>query len=164
MWAVLRFRKLAQGAVSRLPEGAARVGRARHVGRRPMLWKELYIDRVGALGRAGRWIGSFENLAGHVLTISIPVNLIAVATKLDSKTAAPAAKTTAAAAPAPALAHTVGASLKEFSINPTSTTAPAGRVTFRVRNSGTATHEFVVLRTNTPAGKLPLKNGRADST
>ncbi len=25
--------------------------------RRPMLWKELYIERVGTLGRAGRWIG-----------------------------------------------------------------------------------------------------------
>ena len=24
---------------------------------RPMLWKELYIERVGTLGRAGRWIG-----------------------------------------------------------------------------------------------------------
>jgi ABC-type transport system involved in multi-copper enzyme maturation permease subunit len=26
---------------------------------RPMLWKELYIERVGTLGRAGRWIGGF---------------------------------------------------------------------------------------------------------
>jgi ABC-type transport system involved in multi-copper enzyme maturation permease subunit len=24
---------------------------------RPMLWKELYVERVGTLGRAGRWIG-----------------------------------------------------------------------------------------------------------
>jgi ABC-type transport system involved in multi-copper enzyme maturation permease subunit len=27
------------------------------VGDRPMLWKELFIDRVGALGRVGRWLG-----------------------------------------------------------------------------------------------------------
>jgi ABC-type transport system involved in multi-copper enzyme maturation permease subunit len=27
------------------------------VGDRPMLWKELFIDRVGSLGRVGRWIG-----------------------------------------------------------------------------------------------------------
>ena len=26
---------------------------------RPMLWKELHVERVGTLGRAGRWIGGF---------------------------------------------------------------------------------------------------------
>jgi ABC-type transport system involved in multi-copper enzyme maturation permease subunit len=26
---------------------------------RPMLWKELHIERVGTLGRAGKWIGGF---------------------------------------------------------------------------------------------------------
>ena len=27
------------------------------VGERPMLWKELYVERVGSLGRFGRWLG-----------------------------------------------------------------------------------------------------------
>ncbi len=27
------------------------------IGERPMLWKELYIERVGTLGRFGRWLG-----------------------------------------------------------------------------------------------------------
>ncbi len=32
-------------------------GRVRELGERPMLWKELYIERVGTLGRVGRWLG-----------------------------------------------------------------------------------------------------------
>jgi uncharacterized cupredoxin-like copper-binding protein len=39
--------------------------------------------------------------------------------------------------------------------------ATAGKITFIVKNSGKARHEFVVIRTNVPAGKLPVKNGRA---
>jgi ABC-type Na+ efflux pump permease subunit len=33
------------------------------VGERPMLWKELYIERVGTLGRFGRWMGALVTLA-----------------------------------------------------------------------------------------------------
>jgi uncharacterized cupredoxin-like copper-binding protein len=36
-------------------------------------------------------------------------------------------------------------------------------VTFNVRNSGTIPHEFVVLRTDSPAGSL-LKGAKADET
>jgi uncharacterized cupredoxin-like copper-binding protein len=66
----------------------------------------------------------------------------------------------AAAAPAPA--HTVRVSLREFKLLPSTTTAASGKVTFTVANSGKITHEFVVLRTAKPAGALPLKSGRAD--
>jgi uncharacterized cupredoxin-like copper-binding protein len=96
------------------------------------------------------------------------VNLLAVAAKLDSKsskaTAAPAVAAAKPATPAPAPTHTVAATLKEFSINPTAHQAAAGRVTFNVRNTGTATHEFVVLRTDQPAAALPLSKGRADES
>jgi uncharacterized cupredoxin-like copper-binding protein len=94
-------------------------------------------------------------------------NLIAVATKLDGKsssTAAPAAAATASkpATPAtPATPGKIGVSMKEFSINPTGTQAPTGRVTFNVRNNGAVPHEFVVLRTDKPAGSL-LKGAEAD--
>ena len=40
---------------------------------------------------------------------------------------------------------------------------PPGKVTFNVRNSGNVTHEFVVLKTDKPAGSL-LKGSRADET
>ena len=46
----------------------------------------------------------------------------------------------------------------------TTSQVAAGRVTFHVRNTGTMTHEFVVLRTNHPAASLPLSKGRADET
>jgi uncharacterized cupredoxin-like copper-binding protein len=99
-------------------------------------------------------------------------NLIAVATKTGTKnihvtaTAAPAAAgATKAATPAPAaaLTHKVNVALKEFKVNPSATQAAAGKVTFKVHNSGTVTHEFVVLKTNTPAGSL-LKGSRADES
>jgi uncharacterized cupredoxin-like copper-binding protein len=97
-------------------------------------------------------------------------NLLAVAVKLDKKSssASTAAATPAAAAPAAAAAPVanpgkIGVSLKEFSVNPTASQAPAGRVTFNVHNSGTATHEFVVIRTDKPAGSL-LKGAKADET
>ena len=33
------------------------------LGDRPMLWKELYIERVGTLGRFGRWLGVLITVA-----------------------------------------------------------------------------------------------------
>ena len=89
---------------------------------------------------------------------------LAVAFKLDntkSNTVTVAAPAVASkTAPAPALAHRVGVSLREFAVNTTASTAATGKVTFNVRNTGKVTHEFVVLRTAKPAGSL-LKGARA---
>lgn len=69
IWVGLGLASLGLGAwrlrPSCLAEGddARKRGRARRrvavppVDGRPMLWKELHIERVGTLGRAGRWIG-----------------------------------------------------------------------------------------------------------
>jgi uncharacterized cupredoxin-like copper-binding protein len=114
---------------------------------------------------------AFVLFAAGALIIAL-VNLIAVSSKLGTKdihvtaTAAPAATggtKAATPAPAPALAHKVNVSLKEFSVNPSAAQAAAGKVTFKVQNSGTITHEFVVLKTRTPANAL-LKGARADET
>jgi len=40
-----------------------RRGKMPAVGERPMLWKELYIERVGSLGRFGRWLGAGITIA-----------------------------------------------------------------------------------------------------
>jgi uncharacterized cupredoxin-like copper-binding protein len=79
--------------------------------------------------------------------------------------AAAAQSGAAPAAPAPAATppHDLNVSLKEFKVLPNSTTAAGGKVTFHVRNAGTVKHEFVVIKTDRPAGAL-LKNGRADET
>lgn len=93
--------------------------------------------------------------------------LLAVAFKLDNKTSSSGTAASTPAAPAraaaPALPHTIGVGLREFAIDPSAATAAAGKVTFNVRNTGAATHEFVVLRTAKPAGSL-LDGARADET
>ena len=61
----------------------------------------------------------------------------------------------ASAAPAAPAKATVTFKMVEWDILPTtSTKAVPGRVTFVVRNSGTITHEFVVLKTAKAAGNL----------
>ena len=63
------------------------------------------------------------------------------------------------ASPSPSAGGTaISATLKEYSIELSATTAPAGPVTFTVTNSGTMIHEFVVLKTDTQAADLPLNN------
>lgn len=54
----------------------------------------------------------------------------------------------------------VAVTLNEFNVLPASQGAPAGTVTFTVKNTGKAEHEFVVLKTLRPAGSL-LKGDEA---
>lgn len=112
-------------------------------------------------------IGLYGVFAVAALLIAL-ANLVAVAAKLDGKSSTPKAAATVApraAAPAPAAAAgSIGVRLKEFRILPTSTRGRAGKLTFRVRNTGRVTHEFVVLRTPTAAAALKVKAGRADET
>jgi len=91
--------------------------------------------------------------------------MLAVIYKLDAKTktTTPVATSQPAAAPVPALGRSVVVGLGEFFVRPSVKAAAAGQVRFTVRNGGTVTHEFVVLRTDKAAGSLPTdKNGRAD--
>jgi uncharacterized cupredoxin-like copper-binding protein len=122
---------------------------------------ETEVRRQGRSVRAAQ--RSWSIFAFLALLIA-GATLIAVAAKLDAKSSTAAAPVPVAPAPAtPASPGKVGASLKEFSVNPSATQAPAGRVTFNVKNAGTIPHEFVVLRTDKPAGSL-LKGARADET
>ncbi len=57
----------------------------------------------------------------------------------------------------------VSVKLNEFNILPGKQAAPAGKVTFVLKNTGKMTHEFVVVRTAKPAGSL-LKGNEADET
>jgi ABC-type Na+ efflux pump permease subunit len=45
------------------PAKRARRGRVPLLGERPMLWKELHIERAGTLGRFGRWLGILVTVA-----------------------------------------------------------------------------------------------------
>jgi uncharacterized cupredoxin-like copper-binding protein len=57
----------------------------------------------------------------------------------------------------------VAVQVDEFSVFPGTQGAPTGKVRFVVTNIGTFKHEFVVLKTNKPAGNL-LKGNEADET
>jgi uncharacterized cupredoxin-like copper-binding protein len=59
---------------------------------------------------------------------------------------------------------TVNVTLKEFTVQPAPKSITAGKVTFKVRNTGKLGHELVVLKTNTAPGKLKLKGTRAVET
>lgn len=129
-------------------------------------------NEVRDQGRSARTAQRAWGIFAVVALVIAVCNLIVVAAKLDGKTS-PAAAPTAAAASQPSAPATpatpatpvtpgkIGVSLKEFTINPAPAQAPAGRVTFNVKNNGAVPHEFVVLRTDKPAGSL-LKGAEAD--
>ena len=53
---------------------------------------------------------------------------------------------------------TVGITLKEFKVTPSTPSVKAGNVTFKIANKGALPHEFVIVKTALPATKLPVKN------
>jgi uncharacterized cupredoxin-like copper-binding protein len=57
----------------------------------------------------------------------------------------------------------VAVQVDEFSVFPQTQGAPAGKVRFVVTNIGTLRHEFVVLKTDKPAGNL-LKGNEANES
>jgi uncharacterized cupredoxin-like copper-binding protein len=61
------------------------------------------------------------------------------------------------------MGSSVAVSLKEFKVLAPKR-AEAGKVTFVVHNKGKLSHEFVVVKTNRPPGKLPLKGQVAKLT
>ena len=70
--------------------------------------------------------------------------------------------TPTAAANAPvdvALVDTAGAN-GPMSLTPFADSAPAGDVTFRVKNLGTIEHEMIVLKTDTPFDQMPIADCR----
>jgi uncharacterized cupredoxin-like copper-binding protein len=54
----------------------------------------------------------------------------------------------------------VAVKLKEFKVLPAPISAKAGPVAFKVKNVGALAHEFVIVKTNLPPGKLPVKANR----
>lgn len=54
----------------------------------------------------------------------------------------------------------IDAKLTEWSIDTNAPVAKAGKVDFTAVNDGAAPHELIVLKTDTPAADLPVKDGR----
>lgn len=68
----------------------------------------------------------------------------ATASPGEVRATAPGGMTAAPAAPGAAGEHTIDAELSEWAIRLSETSAPAGRVGFRIRNTGTMRHEFKI--------------------
>ncbi|HEX5139830.1 MAG TPA: cupredoxin domain-containing protein [Dehalococcoidia bacterium] len=51
---------------------------------------------------------------------------------------------------------------KDYSIAPSTKTAPSGKATFKINNQGPSTHEFVILKTDLPADQLPLNDSKTE--
>lgn len=81
-----------------------------------------------------------------------------------------AQQTTTPAANSPALvgsqsasgANVIQVTAKEMEFQLSKSTVPAGTVEFRVTNKGRLAHEMVVIKTDLPVDKLPLKGQRLD--
>jgi uncharacterized cupredoxin-like copper-binding protein len=58
----------------------------------------------------------------------------------------------------------VGVTLDEFSLQASPSRTDTAAVTFRVRNIGQIAHEFVVLRTDRPAHRLPVRRQEVDTS
>jgi uncharacterized cupredoxin-like copper-binding protein len=56
---------------------------------------------------------------------------------------------------------TVNVTETEFKIEADATSAPAGQVTFNIKNNGTIAHEFVVIKTDDAASALPVASGES---
>jgi uncharacterized cupredoxin-like copper-binding protein len=94
----------------------------------------------------GRWL----------VAITASVILVMSACSKSTPQASPKSPSRAANSPSSAEQKDVSVNLQQWSITPTSTSAPAGTITFSVTNGGTIPHEFVVLSTDTLAADFPI--------
>lgn len=110
------------------------------------------------------------NTLTKVLIVGALIFSLATCTNTPNNTTAsspspaesPAATESPTATNSLAAATKVEATLKEMSIQLSSNTVPAGPVEFAIKNEGKDPHEFVVLKTDLPESKLPLKENKLD--
>jgi uncharacterized cupredoxin-like copper-binding protein len=97
-------------------------------------------------------------VAAFFVVVAFGVGLVSMAA-FDHRPVAlaqPAAHDRPVAAQPAAPGTLVTSSVADFSIKLDRSTVPAGKVTFRVANQGPSFHEFVILKTDHPAGNLPI--------
>jgi uncharacterized cupredoxin-like copper-binding protein len=87
-----------------------------------------------------------------VMAAGAGLALVATACSSSGTSTAPSPSTSAAQP------ESVAVTLNQWSITPSTTTIPAGRVSFNVKNEGTIAHELVVLQTDTAAADFPISS------
>jgi uncharacterized cupredoxin-like copper-binding protein len=94
------------------------------------------------------------------LVVALAVLVIAAGCAGASTGSSPSAAASASAAGgAP-----VAVELSEWKVVPSPATASAGSLTFAVKNAGTQTHEFVVVKTDLKADALPVVDHKIDES
>ena len=58
----------------------------------------------------------------------------------------------------------VAATVKDFTLSLDKTSAAAGSIQFAIANQGPSGHEFVILKTDLAADKLPIKDNAVDTS
>lgn len=119
------------------------------------------VVAIGALGVGLSACGGSTDATTAAATstaASTAADMDGATTAVDADRASPTSTSTA---PVVKTITVVLGKPKEFSLVPQPGTAPAGKVTFRVKNEGAMVHEFSVVRTTTDASKLPVTNGQA---
>jgi uncharacterized cupredoxin-like copper-binding protein len=87
--------------------------------------------------------------------------LMLTACSSDTPTASSTSAATSGSSPSPcgtipaAAGGGIVVTERDFAIEPASTDAPAGKVTFDIQNEGPQTHEFVVFKTDLDPADLP---------
>lgn len=99
-----------------------------------------------------RWVGL---LPASFMLVAVACSSSGGASS-SSPTAPASPAATVSASPTAIVGTNVSVTLQQWSVNPSTTTIPAGPVTFAVTNQGTKKHEFVVLKTDTPAADIPI--------
>jgi uncharacterized cupredoxin-like copper-binding protein len=61
-------------------------------------------------------------------------------------------------------ATTVAATVKDFTLSLDKSSAAAGSIKFDITNQGPSDHEFVILKTDLAADKLPIKDNTVDTS
>ena len=93
-------------------------------------------------------------------TTTLAIGVVALAAgALAVQAAAGGTRTGATTAKTTIVKVTLGTKASEYTLVPAVSSIPQGSVTFVVQNSGKLKHEFVVLKTKTAAGKLPMRPG-----
>jgi uncharacterized cupredoxin-like copper-binding protein len=125
------------------------------------------MEGGGTRGEFGRALGDampkFLMVVGVLMLATVGLyarGLRVVESTSAASALAPASSSTSAAPGAP-VASSLSVTEHEWAVAPSTRSVPAGAVTFASTNTGTTTHELVVLRTDASPTTLSVDQGRA---
>jgi uncharacterized cupredoxin-like copper-binding protein len=95
----------------------------------------------------------------YALVAAIAIATVACSSSSSSSSSSAGSTSSTASSPDTSTSGEIAATVKDFSIAIEPSDVAAGQVKFTISNEGPSTHEFVVVRTDTAPGDLPVDNG-----